>query len=163
MVLNMLYNEIPHVHLKQGYNLVHCMKNKFQWVPRYLLALSQWLTLPIGKSGPNHKPRAKSIRLPFKWPFFSSFKFISSFFSTRSKVGLIDYHMLMHFSKIFPFTFFFLFFSFHIFTWLCKPFIHHSFSEFKNLNMSILSLKITDDGWNHSGRNVCSISTQASG
>ena len=54
MVLNILCNEIPSVHLKQGYMLAHWVTNQFQWAPRYPWSIGQWPTMPIGKSGPGY-------------------------------------------------------------------------------------------------------------
>ena len=45
-------NEIPSVHLKQGYTLACCVTNQFQWDPRYPWALGQWPNMPIANSGP---------------------------------------------------------------------------------------------------------------
>ena len=51
MVLNIVYNEILYVRLKQGYNLTCSMTN----YARYPWVLSQWpTTMPIGKSGSDH-------------------------------------------------------------------------------------------------------------
>ena len=58
MVLKKICNEIPGVHLKQGYMLD-------RWAPRYPCALGQWPTMSIGKSGPStlHHERYSNLQL----------------------------------------------------------------------------------------------------